>query len=174
LGFGEADVAAAMAATESRDDSNAALDWLCLNVPEARLPRRFAPSAKNEPIVAHGHRRGVRARGFQKPRRRLSGRPFDARGARGARGVRRASAGGAGGGAAVLYDRGYALDEIRDALAEAAGDEGKAHESLFRAVLAEAAPRDDAWASWPRTEASATPDAIGVGGGGTRIRGRTR
>ena len=149
LGFGEADVAAAMAATESRrlDDSNAALDWLCLNVPEARLPRRFAPSAKNEPIVlmdtaAAFAPAGFRNDGVSETARATFDEPRPAEPE-----------------AARLYDRGYALDEIRDALAEADGDEGKAHESLFRAVLAEAAPRDDAWASWPQTEASATPDA---------------
>jgi len=165
LGFGEADVAAAMAATESRDDSNAALDWLCLNVPEARLPRRFAPSAKNEPIVlmdtaAAFAPAGLRNDGVRGAvRGDASGKSSTPEARDAARAVfdepRPAEPE-----AARLYDRGYALDEIRDALAEAAGDEGKAHESLFRAVLAEAAPRDDAWASWPQTEASATPDAI--------------
>ena len=153
LGFGEADVAAALAATEPRDplgaadrDSNAALDWLCLNVPEARLPSRFAPSAKNEPIVlvdtaaAFAPAGPGRARGDDDSARAAAGsarpafdepRPAEPEAAR-------------------LYDRGYALDEIRDALAESAGDGAKAHESLFRAVLAEAAPRADGWASWPR------------------------
>jgi hypothetical protein len=169
LGFGDADVAAAMAATHPSSsrllrDSNAALDWLCLNVPEARLPRRFAPSAKNEPIVLMDTAAAFAPAGTGARRKETKGDEDD---------VGRGTAGGDDDAtstgfvfdeprpvepaAARLYDFGYALQEIRDALAESAGDERKAHESLFRAVLNEAAPRDDAWASWPG-EPSATSD----------------
>ena len=56
FGFELSDVEAALHATQGIgthgfDRSDVALDWLCLNVPEAKLPRRFAPNAKSEPIV---------------------------------------------------------------------------------------------------------------------------
>jgi uncharacterized UBP type Zn finger protein len=49
LGFGERDAAAAVKAVggggggSGVDDVTAALDWLCLSLPEDRLPRAFAP-----------------------------------------------------------------------------------------------------------------------------------
>lgn len=45
LGFQQQDAAAAVAATGS-DSLSAALDWLCMRIPEERLPKNFAPGVQ--------------------------------------------------------------------------------------------------------------------------------
>ena len=164
LGFEEMDVAVAMRSVRTKSE-NAALDWLCLNVPEGRLPTRFAPNAKNEPILLMdpaamfvpagvGRITGkdpssfrsvdtetkINSRVFSEPR------PSDPN-------------------AAYLYDRGFGVWDAENALKQSDGCVDKAHVVLFRGVLQDAVPKDDLWVSWPSGEAAqseGSPDSNSI------------
>ena len=154
LGFGERDVEAALGAKRDRDvNLTAALDWLCLNVPEARLPKKYAPRAGNESIVLVDARAAFAPAGSIR-RAEETRDSFLANGHDAPRPTDRVGA--------FLYDRGFEVWEIERAAAAAAAsgfDETAALEHAFRSVLQSAAPREDAWAFWPSRDG---PDVPGV------------
>jgi hypothetical protein len=187
LGFNGTDVNAALratggAATSGRDSTNTALDWLCLNVPEARLPKRFAPNAKSEPIVLLNTAAAFAPAG-QNPSAAAA-----AAAAAGGASAAAASGGGARGrveearpedpDAAWLWERGYTAGEAAAALvlaggSAAAGGAGAsaglrsaALEALFRDVLKAAAPEGADWDAWPASAETGDGAAEGPPGGG--------
>ena len=181
LGFGDTDVATAMRAVSQNGKprtENAEMDWLCLNVPEGRLPRRFAPNAKNEPIVLMDT-----AKVFA-PAGGLSSRVVNAftdNELTGGTSNSQEEPAPSDSKSAYLWNCGYYLEEVRDALKTAegkyfpfntfrrliahtrltilfllSGSLEQAHLVLFRGLLQSVVPRDDGWRTWPAASSPTT------------------
>lgn len=155
FGFELSDVEAALHATQGigthgLDRSDVALDWLCLNVPEAKLPRRFAPNAKSEPIVlldtaamfasAESFVTSATTDNFRseplsckepvKVSNMENERPEDPS-------------------IAWLWDRGYAQNEAKRALEIGDNNCSAALINLFRDVLQSGHDENQKWKTWP-------------------------
>ena len=121
LGFGREDALAASKATKSKDIAalDGAISWLCVHVPDYRLPTVYAPKSLNEG--------GVVLLSKTKPAQpvEIDSRPSSED-------------------AAWLWERGYAATACDDAL-RAHSSREEAHAHLFGQVLAGISKAHEAW-----------------------------
>ena len=121
LGFGREDALAASKATKSKDVAalDGAISWLCVHVPDDRLPTVYAPKSLNEG--------GVVLLSKAKPAQpvEIDSRPSSED-------------------AAWLWERGYAATACEDAL-RAHSSREEAHAHLFGRVLAGISKAHEAW-----------------------------
>lgn len=132
LGFTRKDSHAASKATKSTDVSglDPAISWLCVHVPESRLPATYAPKLANDGGV-------VLLSKAKKPANAPEVRPKDAT-------------------IAWLWDRGYSTTVCEQAVAAVgAGDRVTALERLYASLVAETAPEH---AEWPVGDTGASSE----------------
>lgn len=121
LGFARDDALAASKATKSKQASSldSAITWLCVHVPESRLPVLYAPKSLNE-----GGLVVLRKAQVSEPEN-IDERPENLD-------------------AAFLWDRGYSQHSVEESLKTCATREA-AHEYLFRKLLSEIESERSSW-----------------------------
>ena len=129
LGFERTDALAASRATKSTDvsDLSSAIDWLCVHVPESRLPAVYAPKSLNEGGLVVLSK--VKASGASTDERRPENADV-----------------------AWLWERGFPASACEEAIRVHSGNRRAAHEYAYSKFIVEICPDH---ASWPRGDNNA-------------------